>query len=285
MKSIKGMPTMAYKIISVILTQKEDVDGLNAAIALATRMDAHLDIYAITISHSETGGYYMGAEAMLIADQTREAIKQRDALEKWVNAEMQGETVRWSLQGAAVQGPALSSFVARNLRFSDLVVTARPYQDSEEVAAIVEASLFAAERPVLMIPKGCTAPEPNGRVIVGWNDGTEAMTAIRAALPFLAEAAQTDICIIDPPVRAADRSDPGGAVAQYLMRHGAKTQVDVLAKTEPDIAEILLRHTREVGAQMIVSGAYGHSRLREAVFGGTTRSLLEMADRPILMSR
>jgi len=276
---------MAYKIISTIITHKEDVDGLNAAIALATRMDAHLDIYAVTVSHTETGSYYMGADAMLIADQTKDAIKRRDELEKWINAEMKGETVRWSLQSAAVQGPALSGYIARSLRFSDLVVTSRAYQGNDEIASIIEASLFAAERPVLMIPKGCNAPDQDGRIIVGWNDGAEALAAARAALPFLTEAAQTDVCIIDPPKHASDRSNPGGAIAQYLMRHGAKTQVDVLAKTEPDIAEMLLRHAREVGAQMIVSGAYGHSRLREAVFGGTTRSLLEMADRPILMSR
>ena len=276
---------MAYKIISTIITHKEDVDGLNAAIALATRMDAHLDIYAVTVSHTETGSYYMGADAMLIADQTKDAIKRRDELEKWINAEMKGETVRWSLQSAAVQGPALTGYIARSLRFSDLVVTSRAYQGNDEIASIIEASLFAAERPVLMIPKGCNAPDQDGRIIVGWNDGAEALAAARAALPFLTEAAQTDVCIIDPPKHASDRSNPGGAIAQYLMRHGAKTQVDVLAKTEPDIAEMLLRHAREVGAQMIVSGAYGHSRLREAVFGGTTRSLLEMADRPILMSR
>lgn len=276
---------MGYKVIGTILTHKDDVDGLNAAIALATRMDAHLDIYAVTISHTETTGYYMGAEPMLVAEQTREAIAERDALEKFIQAEMQGETVRWSLQAATVQGPALSGYLARNLRFCDLVVLPRPYQDNAETAAVVEATLFGADRPVLVIPQGCDAPLPDGRIIVGWNDGNEAMSATRDALPFLTEATQTDVCIIDPPVHAADRSDPGGTMAQYLMRHGAKTQVDVLAKTEPDVAGILLRRAREVGAQMIVSGAYGHSRLREAVFGGATRSLLEMADRPILMSR
>ncbi len=74
-------------------------------------------------------------------------------------------------------------------------------------------------------------------------------------------------------------------MAQYLMRHGTKSEVAVLAKTEPHVGDILLRRANEVGAKMIVSGAYGHSRLREAVFGGATRSLLEMADLPILMSR
>ncbi|KJZ18372.1 universal stress protein [Loktanella sp. S4079] len=276
---------MAYKIISTIITDQADVDALNAAIALASRMDAHLDIFAITVSHIETGGFYMGADAVLLADQTKDAIERRDKLEKWINAEMQGETVRWSLQSAAVQGPGLRDYITRHLRFTDLIVTARVYPGNEELPTIIEASMFNAERPVLMIPPGCEAPNDGGRILVGWNDGAEALSAVRHALPFIGESAQTDVCIIDPPARGADRSNPGGAIAQYLMRHGAKTLVDVLAKTEPDIAEMLLRHAREVGAQMIVTGAYGHSRLREAVFGGTTRSLLELADRPIMMSR
>ncbi len=277
---------MTYKIIATILTDAEQsTDSLDAAITLAERMDAHLDIYVVTISHTETNTYFMGAEALMIAEQTRDAMAARDKLKVWVEDRMHSELVRWSMQTATVQGPALTSYLAQKLRFSDLVILPRPYQDNPEAATLVEACLFAAERPVLMIPKGCKAPDAGGHVLMGWNDGAEALAAARAAMPILEQADITDICIIDPPSHAADRSDPGGAMAQYLMRHGTRSEVAVLAKTEPNIGDILLRRAKEVGAQMIVSGAYGHSRLREAVFGGATRSLLEMADRPILMSR
>jgi nucleotide-binding universal stress UspA family protein len=248
-------------------------------------MNAHLDIYVVTICHTESNNYLMGTEALMIAEQTRDAMEARDKLKTWLNHRMQGEVLRWSVQTATVQGPALTGYLARKLRFSDLVVLPRPYQDNPEAASLVEACLFAAERPVLMIPKGCKAPDIGGHVLMGWNDGAEALAAARAALPLLQQAEVADICIIDPPNHAADRSDPGGAIAQYLMRHGTKSEVAVLAKTEPQIGDILLRRAKEVGAKMIVSGAYGHSRLREAVFGGATRNLLEMADLPILMSR
>ncbi len=277
---------MAYKIIATILTDTDQsTEGLDAAIALSDRMGAHLDIYVVTVSHTENHNYYMGTEALLVAEQTRDAMEQREKLEAWLKDRMQGELVRWAMHAATVQGPELTGFLARKLRFSDLVVLPRPYQDNPEASTLVEACLFAAERPVLMIPKGCKAPDAGGHVLMGWNDGAEALAAARAALPLLEQAEVADICIIDPPTHAADRSDPGGAMAQYLMRHGTRSEVVVLAKTEPYVGEILLRRAREVGAQMIISGAYGHSRLREAVFGGATRSLLERADRPILMSR
>jgi Universal stress protein UspA and related nucleotide-binding proteins len=222
---------------------------------------------------------------MTIERQTRDAMAEREKLDAWVNDRMPGEPVRWALQSATVQGPALTPYLARKLRFCDLVVLPRPYQDNPDAEALVEACLFAAERPVLMIPKGCKAPDAGGHILMGWNGGAEALAAARAALPLLQQADVADICIIDPPMHGADRSDPGGAMAQYLMRHGTRSEVAVLAKTEPHVGEILLRRAREVGAHLIVSGAYGHSRLREAVFGGATRSLLERADRPILMSR
>lgn len=277
---------MAYKIIATILTDTvQSTDGLDAAIALAERMGAHLDIFVVTISHTETANYYMGAEALMIVEQTRDAMAQRDKIEVWLKNRMLGEMIRWGYQTATVQGPALPHYLSSKLRFSDLVVLPRPYQNNPEAATLVEGCLFAAERPVLMIPKGCKAPEAGGHIIMGWNDGAEALAAARAALPILRQADVADICIIDPPKHAADRSDPGGAMAQYLMRHGTRSEVAVLAKTEGHIGDILLRRAKEVGAQMIVSGAYGHSRMREAVFGGATRDLLETADLPILMSR
>ena len=277
---------MAYKIIATILTETDQsTEALDAAISLADRMGAHLDIYVVTISHTETNSYYMGADALLIAEQTKAAMADRDKIEAWLNDRMRDELLSWTCHPATVQGPALTDFLARKLRFSDLVVLPRPYQDNPEAATLVEACLFAAERPVLMIPKGCKAPDAGGHVLMGWNDGAEALAAARAALPLLEEAAVTDICIIDPPTHAADRSDPGGAMAQYLMRHGTRSEVAVLSKTENHVYEVLLRRAKEVGAQMIVSGAYGHSRLREAVFGGATRDLLRTADLPILMSR
>ncbi len=277
---------MTYKIIATILTDTDQsTEGLDAAIALADRMGAHLDIYVVTVSHTETNNYYIGAEALMIAEQTRDAMEQRDKIEIWLQDRMHGEFKRWASHTATVQGPALTGFLARKLRFSDLVVLPRPYQNNPEAEALVEACLFAAERPVLMIPKGCKAPDLGGHVLLGWNDGAEALAAARAALPLLREADVADICIIDPPTHGAERSDPGGSMAQYLLRHGTRAEVAVLSKTDKPVCETLLQRAKTVGAQMIISGAYGHSRLREAVFGGATRNLLERADLPILMSR
>lgn len=277
---------MDYKIIATILTNTNDTkDALDAAIALATRMDAHLDIHIVTINQNSLAYDLSGMAAPVVAAQTKDAIAERDKLESWLQDRMQAEMVRWSVQAAMVQSLVLGNYLADKLRFCDLVVLGRPHQDDPEMAGLVENCMFIAGRPVLMIPKDGAAPQPGARVVLGWNDGAEALSATRAALPFLRTAEETEICIIDPPSHGPDQAGPGSGLAQFLTRHGARPIVYVSPETKGSVAEMLLRAARDHDAGLIVSGAYGHSRLREAVFGGTTRSLLENAQIPILMGR
>ena len=105
-----------------------------------------------------------------------------------------------------------------------------------------------------------------------------------AALPLLQAAHLVNIAVIDPPQHGPERSDPGGMLCQMLVRHGVKAEVSVLARSMPRISDVLNRHVRDMDADMLVMGAYGHSRFREAILGGATRNMLEMAEVPVLMA-
>ena len=120
--------------------------------------------------------------------------------------------------------------------------------------------------------------------MIGWNESGEAINAIRAAMPLITGADAVHVVVIDPPQHGPNRSDPGGQVSQYLARHGAKVEIDVLSKTLPRVSDVLLRHADDMKADMLVMGAYGHSRFREAVFGGATRDMLEQTDLPVFMA-
>ena len=121
-------------------------------------------------------------------------------------------------------------------------------------------------------------------MVIAWNESYEALAAIRAALPLLQKAVSVDIAIIDPPAHGPDRSDPGGQLGQMLVRHGVKAEVSVLAKTMPRVSDVICRHCTDRDAQLLVMGAYGHSRFRESILGGATRNMLEMAHVPVLLS-
>ena len=93
-----------------------------------------------------------------------------------------------------------------------------------------------------------------------------------------------DVTVVDPPGHGPERSDPGGMLCQFLTRHGVKAAVTVLARSEAPVAQVLARHALDLGADLMVMGAYGHSRLREAVLGGATRTVLENTHIPVLMA-
>lgn len=114
--------------------------------------------------------------------------------------------------------------------------------------------------------------EPFGKkILIAWNQSNEAMASVRRALPLLQAAESVEITVIDPSPNGPERSDPV-TLGQMLTRHGVKAEISVLARTQPLISDILNRRATEIGADMVVMGAYGHSRFRQAILGGAARA-------------
>jgi nucleotide-binding universal stress UspA family protein len=138
--------------------------------------------------------------------------------------------------------------------------------------------------PVLIIPSsGMASAEPK-RIVLAWNQSREALVAARRSMPFLRRAETVQIVVIDPPTHGPERSDPGGLLCQLLVRHGVRAEVSVLARTLPRVSEVLARHLLDFDADLLVMGAYGHSRFREAILGGVTRDMLEHAEVPVFLA-
>jgi nucleotide-binding universal stress UspA family protein len=276
---------MSFKTITTVLTNGVgDWSALDAALSLAAREGGHLAVVALGIDRSMPSHYYAGAHAVILetnfAEAQREAADLADAAEK--RLAVQG--VPYTVEPVTAQIATIAPWIGQAVRFSDLVVLGKPYgkDRGNEAEAVVEAALFGAGVPVLVVP-GTPLPATFGRVVVAWNESDAALRAVRAALPLLQMAELADIVVIDPPTHGPERSDPGGELSQMLARHGVRAEVNVLAGTMPRVSDTLLRHARDRAADLIVMGAYGHSRFREAIFGGATRHMLEAADLPVLM--
>jgi nucleotide-binding universal stress UspA family protein len=278
---------VAYKTILTIITDADLAkSALESAIALSEREDAHLDVLCLGVDRTQTGYYYAGTNAMIQQETLERAQKEAAEIETAAKQRLSAESIKWSCESAVAQIAGLSHLVAQRARFSDLVVMPKPYGEGRAIEdeAAVEAAMFDGKAPVLVMPEGASTAEIGKRVVIAWNQSAEALIAIRTALPILQAADTVNISIIDPPQHGPDRSDPGGALSQYLSRHGVKTEISVLAKTMPRISDILCRHVQDIGADMVVMGAYGHSRFREAILGGATRNMLENTEVPVLMA-
>ena len=279
---------MAYKTILTVLTDPAELPQLGSAADLALREDGHLEVLCLGVNPAEAGYFFPGGAPYAFQETIAQAMEDAEALEKAARARLEGITaLRWSVDSAAAQSGGLTSLGAMRARFCDLTVLSRPYGPAAGAAAetVTEAAMFEGGSPVLILPEGSLPPHPPKRVLVAWNQSVEALAATRRALPLLRAADAVEITVIDPRRASVERSDPGGALAQMLIRHGVKAEIAVLARTAPTISEELNRRAMETGADLIVMGAYGHSRFREAILGGATRNMLEKARVPVLMAR
>ena len=277
---------MAYKSLMMVLTGPQSLEAtLAAGIELARREDAHLEVLSLGIDRTQAGYYYAGAAIVLQQEMMDRAEEEARALDAKVQDRLGKEDIRWSSEAAVAQLGALNGLIAVRARFNDLVILPKPFGPGrgQEDEAIVEAALFEGQTPVLVVPESGLGP-CGKRIVVAWNQSSEALAAVRLALPLLTKADLVDISVIDPPKHGPERSDPGGPLSQMLARHGVRAEVSVLARTLPKVSEILVRHARDLNADMIVMGAYGNSRFREAILGGATRGMLEQADVPVFMA-
>ena len=278
---------MTYNSLFTVLTDPALVDEtLTHAIAVAEASDAHLDVLCLGVDRSQTGYYYAGASAVVLQETITRAQDEATEIDGLVRARLGTETIRWAAEKGVAQLADIGRHVAARSRFSDLVTLPQPYGEGRgaELEAVTEAALFEGRTPVLVASAGqAPAPVPK-RIMLGWNESPESLSAARAALPLLRAADVVHIVIIDPPSHGPNRSDPGGLLAQYLSRHSIKTEIDVLSKTLPRVSDVLLRHVTDMDADIVVMGAYGHSRFREAIFGGATRYMLEQATVPVFMA-
>lgn len=278
---------MAYRSITTVLTDTErSLSAFEAAVSLAGQTGAHLDVLCLGLDMSQPGFYYAGATAVVMQDTLEQAREEALTLENFARERLDGATFNWSATGVSAQMVAVNNLIAHRTRFSDLVILPQPYGEGRghDMEAISEAAMFEGDVPVLIQPDNAPFPEKVDRILIGWNESREALRAVRAALPFLMNASTVNIAIIDPPKHGPERSDPGGQLSQFLSRHGIKAEMSVLSKTMPRVSDVLARHASDIDADMIVMGAYSHSRFRESILGGATRNMLEISERPLLLA-
>ena len=283
---IREGSVMQYRSIATVMTSlSADASALGAAVSIARAQDAHLDVYCAGIDHTHLDAYSLGTSPQVLANDWDFARQTAADIKRAAEAVVEPLGVRCIVHTAVVPQPGLAAYVTHRTRFSDLVVAGKPYGEGRDhiAPAVVEAALFSGNASVLIVPDGQSLPDFR-RIVMAWNDSAQSLNALRRALPLLKTADLVSLSIIDPPQHGHDRSDPGGAVAQMLARHGVKTEISVLAQTTDRVSDTILRHASDLSADLIVMGAYGHSRFREAIFGGATRAMLHDSPLPVFMA-
>lgn len=280
---------MSLRSILLYLDQTPACDiRTQATIRLARRLDCHLVGLAPTglLDLPTSPGTSLGDLAALAWDSLRDEAER--AADRFRTAcQVAG---LHSIEAVIDEADAAESLIS-HAHCSDLTVLTQADPSSpghRGARRIVEQVVLYSARPTLLLPHA-SAPHAletiGSKVVVAWDESCEAVRALNDALPLLQQASTVEVVRWNPPRPAPD--EPAvprlDALRQWLAWHGVAAEVRV-ETTSIDIADAMLSHVADLGADLIVMGAYGHSRWSERVLGGVTRQLLGSATVPVLMS-
>lgn len=287
---------MAIKRILVPVTgAASDASALDTALIAARRFGAHVDVLHVARDPLDTVPLTGEGISGAIVEELMEQVERQNAADAEVSrsrfaewqkrhdvamattpGDVEGVTAAWRRSEGRPE-----TALGREGRLVDLIVMARAGKDDPAFAVgLVETAIFRTGRPVLLAPEA--APKTLGRrVAIAWNGSLEAAGAMQAAMPIL-EAAESVVVLT--AVGEGLTAEDAKAVSDALSWHGIAADVDTFEPARgEDLADRITAESDRVGADLLVMGAYTHSRLREFVFGGVTESMLTAGRLPVLM--
>jgi nucleotide-binding universal stress UspA family protein len=279
---------MTYKTISVSLNEISRAEPLlNFAGDLAQDQDAHLvGLYVIPAVRIYPD--ISGAVAPVVIEEYREFFQNRSEQVREIFEDITRRMgLRSEWRSVNSSSPLISDSTIDHGRESDLIIVSEVCSPDETgiEADFMERIVMASGRPVLLVPKSGVVRPLQGNALVGWNGSREAARAAFDAIPLLKRMDKVTIIWVDPQkVFEAPGAVPGAELAVVLARHGISAVAEGFSTAGLSEGQALSMRARDLGANLLVMGAYGHTRLREYVFGGATRFMLNEVLIPTLMS-
>lgn len=274
---------MIKDIVVHLTGSEEDEVRLAFAEPIARLFTAHLtglQMHALP----EVTGYTDPRGSMFLQDLIKQSYERADAVSDKLGKRLSADDISRELRRLDVLPGNVGRELAREARTADLFVGTRPYGDPGGQVRIEEEVLLGSGRGCLFVPPGGTPPQAYARILLAWNDSRESARAVSEAIPFLQEAEEVVVAIVEEGGAGEERQVEAGAdIGRYLSRHGISAEIRKIAGWH-DAGEAVMNEAARIGADMIVMGGYGHSRFREWVLGGATRRALTDAVVPVLMA-
>jgi nucleotide-binding universal stress UspA family protein len=274
----------AKTILCVIGFENTEVD-LARAVTLCLEANAHLSVLILCISALPTiGDYPVGS--ISVDSREEEAVTIREQ-EKSARLACARPGLSFDVSSIHVELTWADDEIAERARYTDLVLIGQSVISDETLKwQTVNGTLFAAERPVMLMPGRRPPTLAPRKILLAWDSSSEAGRAAFDMRELFTAADEVHVTMVDPAAHwRKNGEEPGADIARYLARYCANIVVDRISSGGRSIAAAITQHADDIGADLIVMGAYHHSRLRERLLGGTTRTMLDAPPVPILMSR
>jgi nucleotide-binding universal stress UspA family protein len=211
-------------------------------------------------------------------------LERRDAARKMFDAATDDEEI--VAEWRDTEG-GLTRSLNTSARYADLVIIGQHDADdpADQTEGLAGRLVLGSGRPCLVIPYIGTQETLGKHVLVAWNAGREAVRAVNDAMPILQAAESVSVLSVNPPSgKRGEGAIPSADICHHLARHGVHAEAASSIAEDIDIGSFLLSHAADRGVDMIVMGAYGHSRWSEMMLGGVTKSMLQHMTVPVFMS-
>jgi nucleotide-binding universal stress UspA family protein len=270
-------------VVNLSIGEKPGPAG-DYAISVAAAFDAHLAGIAFLYDPivPVSGAGYIPSEVIETQERDNEAAT-RAALDRFTAASARAGVTAEPLTLSASFAGVGQQFGRIARRFDIAIVGQAEPQTSAVEEIVAESALFESGRPVIIVPYIQKAPLKLDRVMLCWDGSRAAARAIADAMPLLLRAGRVEVVIVANERGKQDEIE-GADMGGHLARHGLNVEVKRTALGGIDVADVILSHAADASSDFIVMGGYGHSRLREFVLGGVTRSIFRSMTVPVLMS-
>lgn len=273
-------------ILTVTSPDLGDAD-LKLAATLCEEIEAHLAVLVLNMAAPPPIGGY----AAIMSDawlQERQAdvnrLQERTAA---VSDLLAASQISSDVSNEYPEEAWAHEVIGRRARYADLTVIGPELLSRGALKnKVVTGTLFSSGKPLLLVPQGSFPTLRPKRVLIAWDSRIEASNAVARSLDLLRTADDVRLVLVDPVEgEFGQGEEPGADAATYLARHGIKVTVDRRPSQGRSIAAVLRQHAIDTSAQLLIMGAYGHSRLSERILGGVTKTMIDEPPLPILMAR
>lgn len=256
---------MAIKTVLAALDVAKFDKDLESAITFCETHEAHLTALVVSLGSAPYIGTYDMESSVWVEERQRELDHIASAAEATKVLSRSG--ISWDVQNIYTEFAWAADNIAARALYADLVLIGPQAARAEEFRKrVIDGALFHSPTPIMLNPSVLAIDPAPKTVLLAWDSSDEAARAARQSMDFLLSASAVHVTLVDPiPTRSTDGEESGAKAVTFLSRHGIKADVNRIATRGRSVAETLRQHAIDVSADMIVMGAYNHSRLRQAV--------------------
>lgn len=281
-----GEEPMSFRTLLIAVGAADDDREVERAAAIAAALGAHLHVLVIGIAPPPPSSPYGIVSNDVWATEIREGQEAADARAAAILAALGARGISASVESHHIDRGTIAAVAARAARYADLTLVPQTEKNKDPLqTAVMDGALFESGRPILLMPVGEIRFPEVETAMIAWDASVEASKAVRDALGLLRQAREVHVVLIDPvPSFEGHGPEPGADLATYLGRHGISPTIHRLPREGRECADILNWCAADFSADLIVMGGFGHSRLRQRIFGGTTVAMISRAKVPVLMA-